>query len=215
MDSSLSLKLAALKSWLGVGSINLFGLPMSGKDTVGTKLAEALGAQFLSSGAIIREREQAERQQLTAHGELIKTDIFYDWVLPVFDSPDLKSLPLVLSSIGRWSGEEDEVMARAKSSGHELKAAIVLNVSEADVMNRWETAQALGDRGARADDADPEVFKTRLAEFREKTLPVLKHYHDLGLLVEVKADVSREEVFANLVDALYAFSLQSQPSSAS
>ena len=37
-------KIAKIKTWLGTGSINIFGLPMSGKDTQGIKLAEALNA---------------------------------------------------------------------------------------------------------------------------------------------------------------------------
>ena len=54
-------KLSIIKSWLGSGSINLFGLPMSGKDTQGIKLAEALDAKFLSSGMIIRNMEAKTR----------------------------------------------------------------------------------------------------------------------------------------------------------
>ena len=38
-----------IKKQLGVGSINIFGLPFSGKDTVGKRLADDLGAVLLSS----------------------------------------------------------------------------------------------------------------------------------------------------------------------
>ena len=51
-------KIETIKAWLGTGSINIFGLPMSGKDTQGIKLAETLGAKFLSSGMIIRAMEE-------------------------------------------------------------------------------------------------------------------------------------------------------------
>ena len=51
-------KLQFIKTWLKTGSINIFGLPMSGKDTVGVRLAEDLGARFLSSGMIIRAMEE-------------------------------------------------------------------------------------------------------------------------------------------------------------
>ena len=78
-------KIAAIKQWLGTGSINVFGLPMSGKDTQGVRLAEALGAKFLSSGLIIRAKEQETRQSLTEFGSLIPTNIFYEWVLPYFE----------------------------------------------------------------------------------------------------------------------------------
>lgn len=196
-------KIATIKKWLGTGSINIFGLPMSGKDTQGIKLAEALDAKFLSSGMIIRAMEAETKQNLSNKGSLIPTNIFYEWVLPYFERRDLYKYPLVLSSIGRWHGEEDQVMSVAAGAGHEIKSAIILNISEADVEKRFETAQTLNDRGGREDDKNIEVFRTRLKEFREKTLPVLQHYKTLGLLVEVNGDQIREKVFEELIDKLY------------
>ena len=197
-------KLTTIKHWLGTGSINIFGLPMSGKDTQGIRLAEALDAKFLSSGMIIRNMEAKTRKNYTKHGELAPTDIFYKWVLPYLERPDLFKYPLILSSIGRWHGEEDQVMSIAAGAGHEIKAAIILNISEADIEHRFLEAKTLNDRGPREDDKDLAVFKTRLQEFHQKTLPVLQHYKDLGLLIEVNGDQSREDVFNELVAKLYA-----------
>lgn len=196
-------KVKVIKDWLGTGSINIFGLPMSGKDTQGIKLAETLGAKFLSSGMIIRAMEQETRQRLSDKGALIPTNVFYEWVLPYFERSDLFEYPLVLSSIGRWYGEETQVMSVAAGAGHEMKAVVILNISEADVEKRFEAAKTLGDRGEREDDKDIEVFRTRLKEFREKTLPVLQHYRTLGLLVDVNGDQTREEVFDEIIDKLY------------
>lgn len=194
-----------IRAWLGIGSINIFGLPMSGKDTVGVQLAEKLGAKFLSSGMIVRAMEQATGQDLTGGGKLIASNVFYDWVLPYFEREELWKYPLVLSSIGRWSGEEDEVMTVAKNSGHTIRAAVELQLSDTDVVERWEAAKLLGDRGLRADDADPQVFQTRINEYHTKTLPVLKHYQELGLLVSVSANGTREQVLANTIEALANF----------
>ena len=196
-------KIQKIKEWLGTGSINIFGLPMSGKDTQGVKLAEMLGAKFLSSGMIIRAMETETRQKLSDKGNLIPTNIFYEWVLPYFERRDLFNYALILSSIGRWSGEEDQVMSVAAGAGHEIKAAIILNISEADVENRFNEAKALNDRGEREDDKDLEIFHNRLKEFREKTLPVLQHYNTLGLLIEVNGDQTREAVFNEIIDKLY------------
>ena len=203
-------KLTIIKEWLGTGSINIFGLPMSGKDTQGVKLAEALDAKFLSSGMIVRAMETETKQKLSDKGNLIPTNIFYEWVLPYFERRDLFSYPLVLSSIGRWSGEEDQVMSVAAGAGHEIKAAVILNISEADVENRFKESKVLNDRGERADDKDLEIFHNRLQEFRTKTLPVLQHYQTLGLLVEVNGDQTREAVFNELVEKLYAKAAQSR-----
>ena len=196
-------KINKIKGWLGTGSINIFGLPMSGKDTQGVKLAEMLGAKFLSSGMIIRAMEAETRQKLSDKGNLIPTNVFYEWVLPYFERHDLFNYPLVLSSIGRWSGEEDQVMSVAAGAGHEIKAAVILNISEADVENRFNEAKVLNDRGDRADDKDLETFRNRLREFRTKTLPVLQHYNTLGLLVEVNGDQTREAVFDEIINKLY------------
>ena len=206
MDNDFALKIQALRNWLGRGSINIFGLPMSGKDTVGVKLAEAINGKFLSSGLIIRAMEAEKGKNLTGEGKLIDTNLFYDWVLPYFSKPELAEFPLVLSSIGRWKGEEDTVIEKAKAAGHEIKAAIVLNVSEADVTERFKSVTIINDRGNREDDKNLEVFMTRIQEFREKTAPVLLRYRELGLLVEVKGDMDREIVFSELVEKLYAFS---------
>lgn len=207
MDNTIDFntKIETIKNWLECGSINIFGLPMSGKDTQGLKLAGALNGKFLSSGMIIRAMEQSTKQSLTNKGNLIPTNVFYEWVLPYFERRDLWNVPLILSSIGRWAGEEDEVMSVAAGSNHPIKAVILLNISEADVMNRWETAHTLNDRGARADDQTPEVFNNRLKEFREKTVPVLKHYKELGLLISIPGDKTREEVFETMINELYNF----------
>lgn len=198
-------QLQQIKTWLGTGSINIFGLPMSGKDTVGVRLAEALGAKFLSSGIIVRALEQSTNQNITGEGKLMPSNLFYDWVLPYFEKKELWDFPLVLSSIGRWAGEENQVISVASSSGHPIKAVVMLQLSEQNAIERWEAAKLLNDRGLRDDDANPEVFQTRINEYREKTLPVLRHYQELGLLIPVKANASRDQVFANVVEALASF----------
>jgi adenylate kinase len=198
-------KLEKIKSWLGTGSLNIFGLPMSGKDTVGMRLAEDLQAKFLSSGIIIRAYEAEQNEDMTGSGKLIPTNTFYDIILPYFSREELRNDSLVLSSVGRWSGEEDKIMEAAKAGGHEIKAVVMLDLIEEEVKNRFEAAKELNDRGERADDANIEVFETRLAEFREKTMPVLNHYDELKMLVKVPAMGSRDEVYANVVERLVEF----------
>ncbi len=203
-------KIATIKDWLKTGSINIFGLPMSGKDTQGIKLAEALDAKFLSSGMIIRAMEKETKQDLSGQGNLIPTNIFYEWVLPYFERRDLFNKPLILSSIGRWQGEEGQVMSVAAGANHEIKAVIFLRITEAEAEKRFEAAKTLGDRGERTDDQDPAVFKTRLQEFREKTLPVLRHYQSLNLLINIDGAQSREDVFNEIVAKLYLLASQSR-----
>lgn len=201
-------KIEIIKKWLGTGSINILGLPMSGKDTQGIRLAEALGAKFLSSGMIIRTMEKETRTKYSEKGDLIPSDVFYEWILPYFARPDLTNYPLVLSSVGRWHGEEEKVMEAAEEAGHEIKAVIILDASEADVERRFEEAKVLDDRGERADDKEHGIFLTRIKEFREKTAPVLIYYRDKGLLIMVNGDQTREKVFDELIDKLHQRAIQ-------
>ena len=204
-EQNLIDKLAKIKAWLGTGSLNVFGLPMSGKDTVGERLAKDLGAKFLSSGIIIRAFEAEQNQNMTGSGQLIPTNTFYDIILPYFSREEMKNDSLILSSVGRWAGEEDKIMEAAKNGGHEIKAVVLLDLTETDVKNRFEAAKELNDRGERADDASLEIFETRIREFNEKTVPVLNHYDELKLLIRVPADGSRDEVYSSVIDKLIEF----------
>lgn len=193
-----------IRTWLGTGAINVFGPPFSGKDTVGRRLADDLGATFLSSGAILREAEK-EDEVLAAElgqGKLANTDKFRKIVLPYFDNDSLRGMPMILSSVGRWSGEEDAVMKALKSADHELKAVVCLDISKREIVQRWETAKELSDRGGRSDDTDTDVLTKRLLEFDEKTLPVLKHYEELGLLIKIDGQGTRDEVYERMIQAL-------------
>lgn len=204
-EQNLIDKLAKIKAWLGTGSLNVFGLPMSGKDTVGERLAKDLDAKFLSSGIIIRAFEAEQNQNMTGSGQLIPTNTFYDIILPYFSREEMKDDSLILSSVGRWAGEEDKIMEAAKNGGHEIKAVVLLDLTETDVKNRFEAAKELNDRGERADDANIEIFETRIREFNEKTVPVLNHYDELKLLIKVPADGSRDEVYSSVIDKLVEF----------
>ena len=199
----MDIKIDIIKKWLGTGAINLFGLPMSGKDTQGVRLAELLGAKFLSSGMIIRAMEAENGKKYSHNGDLVPTDVFYEWVLPYILREDLANFPLVYSSIGRWNGEENRVMQVSEQAGHEIKAAIVLNISEADVTERFDAAKVLGDRDERQDDKNAVIFKKRIEEFKTKTLPVLLHYRAMGLLIDVNGDQERDAVFNEIVEKLY------------
>jgi adenylate kinase len=199
--------LTLIKNWLGAGSINLFGLPFSGKDTVGIKLAEIFGGRFLSSGMILREHERENKEiRVLDRGLLVPSNDFRDLVLPYFASPELTGLPLFLSSIGRWDGEQFDVMAALETNGHPLKAALLLNVSENEIKNRWETAKNL-DRGEeeRADDRKMEVLETRINEFTKKTMPVVQYYKGQNLLIPVNAHQTREAVLYETLKKLHAF----------
>ena len=197
-------KIERIKEWLGTGSINIFGLPYSGKDTVGLRLAELLGAKFLSSGLILRasEKDDKELAKELAAGNLAPTDTFRRIIMPYFSRNDLAEFPLVLSSVGRWEGEEYDIIDSAAKANHRIKAVILLNISEEEAKKRWEAARVLGDRGERSDDKEKSILGNRIKEFIEKTMPVIETYRKRGLLIPIHATGEREAVFESVIDEL-------------
>lgn len=191
-----------LKEWLGNGSINIFGLPFSGKDTQGKRLAESVNGAFISSGEIVREMEIETGNPWTAKGDMAPTNLFYKWVLPYFERREFWDKPLILSSVGRWVGEEDQVMNVALASGHPIKAVVYLKMPEEVIKQRWQDFHNTNDRAKRADDASLVVLEKRIHEFYTKTLPILRHYRELGLLKIVDGNASKDEVFTNIVTSL-------------
>jgi len=192
-----------IKKWLGSGSINIFGLPFAGKDTHGRELAQLFDAPLLSSGEVFRNSELTVKDQETLDaGILMPTDLFFKLLTPYFSKEEFAGRPLILSSVGRWIGEEERVMAAAEASGHAIKAVIYLHLKEATVYERQAASKSIGDRGDRPEDA-VHILETRIHEFNEKTIPVIDVYRDKGLLIEVDSDASKSEVLKSILARLF------------
>jgi len=194
-------EIKAIKKWLGNGSINIFGMPYSGKDTIGSALANMLGADMLSSGHLLRNYGEKVQEA----GVLSPTEVFYDVVLPAFYDKNYSDKPLILSSIGRWHGEEYRVIETAKKSEHPIKVVLYVEITEDEIYRRLNAAYEIGDRSGRVDDSR-EIIKTRLNEFNEKTLPVIKTYRDMGLLIEIDGMGEREKVMERVIKKLFLYS---------
>jgi adenylate kinase family enzyme len=191
-----------IANWLNTGSVNVFGRPFSGKDTQGKKLAEMFDGTLLGGGDILRGSNMPPHIKTAMKtGKLIPTKDYIDIVLPFLSKTEFFDKPLILSSVGRWIGEEEGVMQAAKESGHPIKAVIYLNISEQTVHDRWQALHELNDRGERHDDT-PEILDIRLQEFREKTLPVIEKYRELGLLIDIDGDQTPEQVYEDIQTAL-------------
>jgi adenylate kinase len=189
--------------WLGTGSINIFGRPFAGKDTQGSRLAELLDTAVLGGGDILRGSIIPDEIQAYMHsGRLIPSQAYVDIVLPYLSQDQFVGKPLILSSVGRWSGEEEGVIKATKNADHPLRAVIFLNLSEAIVLNRWRALELHNDRGRRYDDTE-QTLKTRLQEFSEKTLPVIEAYRQKGILIEIDGNEAPDRVTSRIISALH------------
>jgi adenylate kinase len=197
---------AIVREWLGTGSINVFGVQFSGKDTQLDRLTKWTHGVKLGGGALSRnliDKLPDNVREATLAGELIPLHYFLELMTPVFASSEFEGKPLLLSAVGRWHGEEAGVMKAAAEGGHSIKAAVWLDLEEEVVWKRWSLMKDKGDREARIDDS-PEGLRTRLKWFREKTLPVRKYYEEHGLLIPVDGGKTPDNVEAEILNGLAA-----------
>lgn len=191
-----------IAAWLSNGSINLFGMPYAGKDTQAELLAKEFNGVRLSGGEILRNSTITPAgKAIMESGGMFPTDEYINIVLPYLSRSEFADKPLILSSVGRWHGEEEGVIQALEQSRHPLKAVIYLSITEDMLYSRWRTAQETGDRGNRADDVK-EKLAIRLAEFREKTVPVIDYYREKSLLIEIDASQHVIDVTRAIMDAL-------------
>lgn len=190
-----------LRAWLGSGSLNLFGLPFAGKDTQGAILADYFGAQLVSSGQVLRGCGDTEIARIMASGDTIPPELFGRVMVPYLLSNTPAGTPLILSEVGRLPGEEVVVLEAAEKAGHPIRAAILLELPDEEVWNRFIASQVSGDRGNRADD-NKDVLQNRLEKFHNKVTPVLDYYDRRGLLLRIDGRQSRSAVSEAIFAAL-------------
>ena len=196
-------KIDAIKKWLGSGTIDIFGRPFAGKDAQGRRLVKIFGGNLVGGGDILRNSAMSETiKECIQTGKLIPSNDYVDIVLPYLSQLHLNNKPLFLSSVGRWHGEEEGVIKAVEKSGHPLKAVIYLDISNSESHNRWLAREINNDRSDRYDDTE-EILNIRFAEFSEKTMPVIEYYTNLGLLLDINGNGSRDDITKNIIDALY------------
>jgi len=196
-------QLSTITRWLGTGSLNIFGLPFAGKDTHGHELAKLFDATLLGGGDIMRNSViPSHVKEAIDAGFLAPTDEYIKIITPYLSRQEFKGKPLILSSVGRWKGEEEGVMQATAASEHPIKAVIYLHLTEESVYKRFKKSQEKGDRGDRPDDAE-HILATRIQEFNEKTMPVIEAYRQKGLLIEINSEAAPEEVLESILARLF------------
>lgn len=194
-------KIEGIGEWLGTGSLNFFGRQFAGKDTQAELLGRYLGAPVISGGGILRSDDIPEEVRIAINsGDLSPTDQYKQIVLPYLGRDEYRGVPLMLSSIGRMSGEEIDVVEAASLYDHPIKAVPYLEITEEESFRRLESSPSRG----RADDNN-EGLNKRLKEFDRMTMPVLDYYEQHDLLVRVDAMPEERFVFDALVHHLYEY----------
>ncbi|MEO7263081.1 MAG: adenylate kinase [Jatrophihabitantaceae bacterium] len=179
----------------------LLGAPGSGKGTQGQRVAERFGVSHIASGDLLRAEVRAgtELGRLVSgcldSGRLVPDELVFELVLPVVLAA-AEGGGYVLDGFPRSVAQAVEAEAPLAESDAGPERVIFLAVPEQLLVQRLlERASASG----RGDDT-LEVIADRLKVFESETRPLIEYYRARGLLREVAADQSADDV----TKAIYA-----------
>jgi adenylate kinase len=204
----------------------IFGPQGSGKGTQADKLAEKYKLQHIETGQIFREiaRENSELgrkiKALNDQKEMIPDDITID-VIRNFLTAVPKDMGVILDSAPRTFWQIDLVENLLEELKRPLDKAIYITLPKEESIARITKRYActvcyrhfvLGKDIKSADDPcptcggpimqrgddTPDGIAKRLKTFYEVTIPVIEHYREKGMLIEVDGNQSVEKVFEDI-----------------
>jgi adenylate kinase len=189
----------------------LLGPPGAGKGTQAKELVDKYGIVQLSTGDMLRAAvangtEVGKRAKAVMDsGQLVSDEIVNQIVSERIDQPDA-ARGFILDGFPRTVPQAEALTRMLADKGQKLDAVIELKVDESALVSRMEkrVAETLASGGkVRADD-NPESFKKRLNEYREKTAPLSAYYASTGELVTLDGMADMDTVTAEIEKALHA-----------
>ncbi len=183
--------------------ILLLAPPGAGKGTQGKRLSEHYGVPHIATGDLLREHVErgtevgkAVARQLDA-GELVSDELVLEMVQQTLEGGDAPD-GYILDGFPRTVPQAIEGHRAAEPLGLAAQAAVYLAADDSELIRRLlHRAQEEG----RHDDTE-EVIRQRLSTYQHETAPVIDHYRDRGMLIEVDGMQPIEEVTRDIVARL-------------
>jgi len=200
----------------------LLGAPGAGKGTQSKRLAEAFDIEHVTTGDALRANKDMDISHMDTEydtpraymeaGELVPDAVVNEIVKTALQEAD----GYVLDGYPR-NLEQAEYLSDITA----LDAVVFLDVSEGELVGRLTGRRVCDDCGAnyhvefsppeeagvcddcggdliQRDDDTEDTVRERLRVYEENTAPVVEHYRDEGVLVEVDGEGTPDEVFESI-----------------
>jgi adenylate kinase len=209
----------------GLPELNLIllGPPGSGKGTQGERLQEDFRLPYYATGDILRAAVKdgtevgKQAKEFMDHGDLVPDEVIIGVIAERLQGEEAAD-GFILDGFPRTEPQAEALDAKMSELRREMTAAILIEVSEDEVVRRLSGRRTCEENpghiyhvdfdppkeegvcdidGARLivrDDDKPEVIKNRLAQYREKTEPLIDYYDESGILNRVDGSQSPDEV---------------------
>jgi adenylate kinase len=206
----------------------LLGPPGAGKGTQAKRLAERFGARHIASGDIFRSNVQRGTdlgrlaREYMDRGDLVPDDVTTRMIVQALSEA---SDGYLLDGFPRTIRQAEALEAELARRGEPLSAALAFILDPETAVRRVAGRRTCsrcgrsynmeldpprvpgtcddcgGDLVQRTDD-DERTVRRRLEVYHESTEPLLKFYSGRGLLREIDAEGTEDEVFERAVQAL-------------
>ena len=175
-------------------NVIFLGPPGSGKTTQAQQLANRLGGCIIATGDLLGAAVQSgselgvKAREYMDRGSMVPDEIILSLVKEQLALSEAAA-GVVLDGFPRTVGQAQEVHRMLAAEGKRIKAALLLDVSEEEIVRRLLARASIAEH---SDDA--AAIQQRLATYRSSNAPLVGYYRDLGVLKFVSGTGTVEEV---------------------
>jgi adenylate kinase len=188
--------------------IVFYGPEGSGKGTQAKLLSEALHLPILTSGDLVRDAATNDKgiigevcRQALAEGKYVADSemfVLWKWRLKEVDAKG----GWIMDGFPRNVEQAKFLDDKIDKYGYKVETVIYLNLSEEESLTRLlKRARPLHEGSTELHDS-PERIKSRLALYKESEKDVLEFYRQKGILIDIDANQSVEDVHKEILSHL-------------
>jgi adenylate kinase len=200
----------------------LLGPPGSGKGTQGERLQEDLRLPYYATGDILRAavRDETElgrtAKEYMDRGDLVPDDVIVGVIAERIDSPEALD-GFILDGFPRTIPQAEALDTKLEELGRAVPAVMLIDVPDEEVVRRLGGRRTCEENGhvfhgefnppkqegvcdldgselIVRDDDKPEVIRTRLETYHEKTEPLVDYYDHRSMLRRIDGEAAPDEV---------------------
>jgi adenylate kinase len=188
----------------------LFGPPGAGKGTQSQLLIDKYKLIHLSTGDLLRNEIAngttlgLEAKKIMDEGQLVPDKVVIGMISNKLDESK-EANGFIFDGFPRTVAQAEALDALLESRNDSISGMVALIVDEDELEKRL---LARGKESGRPDDANQEIIRKRILEYKSKTTPVANYYKEQGKLQNVKGVGSIEEIADSIDKVVGSYQIQ-------
>jgi adenylate kinase len=191
-------------------NILLLGPQGSGKGTQAKRISDEYGLAHIATGDMLRQAIASETplglvvKPIVENGALVPDDLMIKLIRERLEDEDTRE-GFILDGFPRTMAQAQALDAMLSEIGRDPDIVFALQVDDDTALERLHKRAV---EEGRKDDT-PEAIARRLADYHEKTKPLIGYYRLRGNLVGIHGEKPIDQVFAEIQEALQTVAARS------